>query len=105
VRRLTVEWPSGQVQTFEKIAANRRLTITEPAGAPTPAQRTRPPDPSRLFERLSTPATLAAVAQDPGDPKQLQPLVPFDLNRQGPRLAVADLDGDGRDDVVITGTT
>ncbi|MFY9925406.1 MAG: CRTAC1 family protein, partial [Opitutaceae bacterium] len=40
VRRLTVEWPSGAVQTFENLPADRRFIVTEPsvpAAAPAPA--------------------------------------------------------------------
>ena len=35
IRRLTVWWPSGAVQTFENLPADRRFTITEPSSPPT----------------------------------------------------------------------
>ncbi len=34
IRRLTVSWPSGAVQTFENLPADRRFTITEPSAPP-----------------------------------------------------------------------
>ena len=34
IRRLTVEWPSGQVQTFPDLEAGMRYTLTEPSGRP-----------------------------------------------------------------------
>ncbi len=30
---MTVTWPSGHVQTFENLPADRRFTVTEPSGA------------------------------------------------------------------------
>ena len=49
IRRLTVSWPSGAVQTFENLPADRRFIITEPS-APPPALSgvegaTRQPEP------------------------------------------------------------
>jgi enediyne biosynthesis protein E4 len=32
VRRLTIEWPSGMVQTLQGVAADRIITVTEPVG-------------------------------------------------------------------------
>ena len=32
IRRLTVQWPSGHVQTFENLAVDKFYTITEPSG-------------------------------------------------------------------------
>src|SRR5258708_5360624 len=36
VNRLTVEWPSGPVQIFTDLAADRPHTITEPTAYPVP---------------------------------------------------------------------
>lgn len=40
----------------------------------------------------------------PLDDFQRQPLLPFKLSRTGPALAWGDVDGDGRDDLYVTGT-
>ena len=48
IRRMVVTWPSGAVQTFENLAVDQRLTVTEPAAAVAPpAARLRPGSPSR----------------------------------------------------------
>jgi hypothetical protein len=39
IKRMVVTWPSGQVQTFENVAVDRRLTITESAVAEAMADR------------------------------------------------------------------
>ena len=41
VRRLTVHWPRGAVQTFRDLAADQRYTITEPAAAMAPISAPR----------------------------------------------------------------
>jgi enediyne biosynthesis protein E4 len=64
VRRLTVSWPSGAVQTFENLPADRRFIITEPSspqGAPAPAPRPEP-----QFAETSRAANLSWTA--PEDP-------------------------------------
>ena len=104
VRRLTVSWPSGAVQTFDNLPADRRFIITEPSspqGAPAPATRPEP-----QFTETSRAANLSWTApEDPFDEFLDQRLLPAGLNRRGPAIAVGDLDGSGRDGVCIGGTT
>ncbi|MFZ1054766.1 MAG: FG-GAP-like repeat-containing protein [Opitutaceae bacterium] len=104
VRRLTVEWPSGAVQTFENLPADRRFIVTEPSGppaAPAPAPRPEP-----RFAEMSQAANLSWTApEDSYDEFLDQRLLPAGFNRRGPAIAVGDLDGSGLDGVCIGGTT
>ena len=56
---LRVRWPSGQVQTFNDLAADRRYTITEPSGGRAPgsaqAKRSRKPSSPRCRNRSDWP--------------------------------------------------
>jgi len=124
IRRMVVTWPSGQVQTFESIAADQRLTITEPAGAARegePGLRTglergsafpnlpggqMPPSVPGQFVEMSRDLGLSLRSrEESANETSAQRLLPIRLNRRGPGLAVGNLEGTDRDDVAIGGTT
>ncbi len=104
IRRLTVAWPGGAVQTFENLPADRRFTITEPSSSPAAGPPPAPPAPQ--FTETSRAAGLAWTAPEEAYDEFLdQRLLPARFNRRGPAIAVGDLDGSGRDGVCIGGTT
>lgn len=104
VRRLLVTWPSGYIQELRDVAADRHLVITEPADA-APSQ-TPAAIPGPLFAEY--PAALGGpvvVAENFSDEGGAQAFLPWSMNRAGPSLALGDLDGDGGEDLVVSGTT
>jgi hypothetical protein len=104
IRRMTVTWPSGRVQTFENLPVDRRYTVTEPSApaAPPPAKAPAPAP----FNEVSQAAGLALRSREEVvDETNQQRLLPVRLNRRGPAVAVGDIFGNGRDDVVVGGTT
>ncbi len=103
IRRLTVSWPSGRVQTFADLPADRRYTITEAAEDPASPS---PPPPLSSYAEVSGPLGLAlASREETVDENAVQRFLPRRLNRRGPALAAGDIAGTGRDSLVLGGTT
>jgi hypothetical protein len=101
VTRLTVRWPSGHVQRFDDVAADRLCTITEPDGPPPPPRPHAEPAP--LFREVAEASGLALPPriEHPYDDYEREPLLPARLSRPGPGLAWGDADGDGDDDLFV----
>jgi len=100
LRRLTVYWPSGAVQSFENLPADRFYTITEQ----TTATHSAPPSPSgaALYDEVTAPSGLDYRHKELEFNDYLaQPLLPARLSQLGPGTAWGDVDGDGDDDVFI----
>jgi hypothetical protein len=104
VRRMTVTWPSGHVQVFENLDADRRYTVTEPPEPlPIPAPPAQRPG---QFEEVGRAAGFELRSREEViDETYLQRVIPARFNRRGPGLAVGDISGAGRDDVAVGGTT
>jgi hypothetical protein len=96
--RLVLRWPSGQVQEFESLEADRLYTVTEPRGAAPP--RAAAPHRATLFAP-SDALAIARRVEESFDDWSREPLLPRRLSRMGPGLAWGDVDGDGDDDVYV----
>jgi hypothetical protein len=100
--RLTVTWPSGIEQQVETLSLGKLMTVHEPGQGESPTARPSTPSSDPLFrptERLA-----AFVHRErPFDDFQRQPLLPNRLSQLGPGLAMADVDGDGDDEIYLGG--
>ena len=96
-----VTWRSGARSVIRDVPANNAVEIDEATAERSPP-RERPAAPSPLFADVSD--RLQHVHRDaPYDDFARQPLLPNKLTSGGPGVSWADLDGDGWDELIVSG--
>ncbi|MGH7699375.1 MAG: VCBS repeat-containing protein, partial [Gemmatimonadales bacterium] len=101
VESITVEWPDRRVSVMKAVAANQRLTVRQ-SGAVSPGPRRKPPGP--LFADVTDRTPLPFVHRENAFTDfDREPLMPKLLSTEGPYGAVADVNGDGLEDIFIGG--
>jgi len=106
VDSLIITWPDGRSQTFTDLAVDQVLTVRQADATPQTAGTNRPiPDTRYRFFQPADPARTLRYKHEETEPPDfsVQPLLPEQLSKLGPPLAVADVNGDGRADVFIGG--
>ena len=105
---LEVFWPDGRYQLITGLAGDRLVTVRQ---ADATLRRraefgaSAPSSSERLFTALDATSGLAYQHHTPSTlDYSAQSLLPYMLSRQGPPVAVADVNGDGLQDVFVGGT-
>ena len=100
VDRIEITWPDGAVQVLDQVAADQRLTVEK---GNTTAQTAKKAAKNEFF-RPATGLGLDFIHQENEfEDFDRERLLPHRLSRLGPFAAVADVNGDGREDLFVGG--
>jgi hypothetical protein len=100
---VVVEWPDRRVSRLQHVAANQRVTVRQAESAAEPVRVGAPPS-APLFADVTSQTALEFVHRENEfvdfDRERLMPKM---VSMEGPLMAVADVDGDGLDDLYVGG--
>ena len=107
VDTLLVTWPDGRSQVLTGLGVDQTVTVKQVSGVRCRVSDCNPrhltPDTRHLrFQPASAPRYAQTLPTSPD--YEVQALLPYEPSRQGPPVAVADVNGDGLDDVFVGGT-
>ncbi len=97
---VTVTWPDGLQQTARSVPAHGQLTVEYDAAVAPPAPAREEPI---LFDRAPARGIVFQHRENPFSDFDREPLLPQLLSREGPALAVGDLNQDGLADLFSGG--
>lgn len=104
--QVQVRWPDGRISSITSVQPNTALTVQQATSRPgsftgNPTSAGQP----ALFGPVSDAGISFTHTENPYVDFKQEPLIPYQLSKQGPALASADVNGDGRVDVFVGGAT
>jgi enediyne biosynthesis protein E4 len=103
VDSVEVLWPDGKYQVIEHVKANQVLPVDYASAKAHPIESVKAKNPL-LFEEVTEPSGIDYLHRENAFVDfKVQPIMPHMQSRNGPGIAVGDVDGDGREDFYIGG--
>lgn len=102
IPELHVRWPDGQVQQFREVEANQTLIVRYEDSVPAQPSEEQISEP--VFEEITGRLNVDYRHEENSFIEfNREALIPHMVSREGPALAVADVNGNGRDDFFAGG--
>jgi len=103
---LMVKWQNGRIQVLHNIAADQLLTIDIDDSVPETSGKPGPKVRNSLFREITDSLNINFIDRETDFVDfNIQKLLPHKFSEYGPALAVADIDGNGLEDIVSGGSS
>jgi hypothetical protein len=101
---VVIKWNNGKKQVIQNVAVNQMMTV-DIANSNLPITAKETIARNNLFTDITDSLNIRYINRDPDfNDFNIQRLLPHKLSEYGPALASGDIDGNGLDDIIVSGT-
>ena len=101
IDKVEIEWADGKAQTLTNVKTDQRITVkySEANGTVSKSNNSNNP----IFAKANVSIDYTHNENTNFEDVLREPLLPHDLSKEGPTVAVGDVNGDGKEDVFVGG--